>query len=155
MRYGENGTFCFDPTKPGVKRMIYEDICRFRRWGFKLVKIDYLTRDLCGLYGNEMGDRVFHSDMNWADDSRTSAEVMLDLHRAMRAAAGDDMVIIGCNALNHLVAGIFEVQRTGGDTSGWSWDQTRKHGVRLCVVRFGIGMKSERPSAANGRSRAV
>jgi len=131
----DNGLFCFDPTKPRVKQMIRDDISRFRRWGFKLVKIDYLTRDLCGLYGAEMGDRVFHSDMHWADDTRTSAEVMLDLHRTMRDAAGDDMIIIGCNALNHLVAGIFELQRTGGDTSGWSWEQTRKHGVNTLAFR--------------------
>ena len=130
-----NGSFCFDPTKPDVKKMIFEDVSRFRRWGFKLVKIDYLTKDLCGLYGTEMGDRVFHEDKNWADDGRTSAEVILDLHRTMRAAAGDDMVIIGCNALNHLVAGLFEVQRTGGDTSGWEWARTRQNGVNTLAHR--------------------
>lgn len=130
-----NDSFCFDPTKAAVKKMIFDDVTRFRRWGFKLVKIDYLTKDLCGLYGSEMGDRVFHSDMKWQDDTRTSAEVMLDLHRTMRAAAGDDMVIIGCNALNHLVAGLFELQRTGGDTSGWKWDQTKRHGVNTLAFR--------------------
>ena len=131
----DNDTWCFDPTKPAVKRMIFEDVSRFRTWGFDLVKIDYLTKDLCGIYGLTMGDRVFHEDMNWADDTRTSAEVMLDLHRTMRAAAGDGMVIIGCNALNHLVAGLFELQRTGGDTSGWLWEQTRQNGVNTLAMR--------------------
>ncbi|MCQ2395731.1 MAG: hypothetical protein MJ249_15735, partial [Kiritimatiellae bacterium] len=131
----DNDIWCFDPTKPAVKKMIFEDVSRFRAWGFDLVKIDYLTKDLCGLYGLSMGDRVFHEDMNWADDTRTSAEVMLDLLRTMRTAAGDDMVIIGCNALNHLVAGLFEVQRTGGDTSGWKWEQTRQNGVNTLSMR--------------------
>lgn len=131
----DNGCFCFDPTKPAVKKMIFDDVSRFRRWGFKLVKIDYLTKDLCGLYGSEMADRVFHDDMKWADDTRTSAEVILDLHRTMRAAAGNGMVIIGCNALNHLVAGIFDIQRTGCDTSGWKWEQTRQNGVNTLAMR--------------------
>ena len=48
---------------------------------------------------------------------------------------GDDMVIIGCNALNHLVAGLFELQRTGGDTSGWKWEQTRQNGVNTLAMR--------------------
>lgn len=130
-----NGDRCYDPTLPEVKRMIFEDVSRFRRWGFDLVKIDYLTKDLCGMYGWSMGDRVFHTDKKWADDSRTTAEVLLDLHRTMRDAAGDDMVIIGCNALNHLVAGIFELQRTGGDTSGWKWAQTRQNGVNTLAMR--------------------
>ena len=130
-----NDSFCFDPTKPAVKKMIFDDVSRFRQWGFKLVKIDYLTKDLCGLYGSEMGDRVFHSDMKWQDDTRTSAEVMLDLHRTMRAAAGDDIVVVGCNALNHLVAGIFDMQRTGCDTGGWKWEQTRQNGVNTLAMR--------------------
>lgn len=131
----DNDSWCFDPTKPAVKKMIFDDVSRFRRWGFKLVKIDYLTKDLCGLYGSQMEDRVFHDDMNWADDTRTTAEVMLDLLRTMRAAAGDDVVLIGCNALNHLVAGLFELQRTGGDTSGWRWEQTRQNGVNTLAMR--------------------
>lgn len=125
----------FDVTRPEVVAGIREDIRRFREWGFELVKIDYLTKDLCGRYGADLGDRVFHGDCGWADDTRTSAEVILGLHRAMREAAGDDVVLIGCNALNHLVAGIFEVQRTGNDTSGWSWEQTRRVGVNTLGAR--------------------
>lgn len=125
----------FDPTLPHVRESIVEDLKRFRTWGFGLVKIDYLTKDLCGIYEGQMGDCVFQNDRGWADDSRTSAEVMLDLHRAMREAAGDDVVLIGCNALNHLVAGLFELQRTGNDTSGWKWERTRDFGVNTLGAR--------------------
>ena len=60
---------------------------------------------------------------------------MKDLYRAMREGAGDDVVIIGCNALNHLAAGLFEVQRTGNDTSGKDWNWTRNHGVNTLAMR--------------------
>jgi len=130
-----NNPAIFDVTRPEVVERIRADIRRFREWGFELVKIDYLTKDLCGRYGADLGDRVFHDDCGWSDDSRTSAEVMLGLHRAMREAAGEDVVLIGCNALNHLVAGIFEVQRIGNDTSGWRWEQTCRVGVNTLGMR--------------------
>ena len=38
-------------------------------------------------------------------------------------------VLLGCNAVNHLCAGIFEASRVGSDTSGMSWEQTRRNGV--------------------------
>jgi alpha-galactosidase len=47
----------------------------------------------------------------------------------MREAAGDDMVILGCNAVNHLCAGLFEASRVGPDTSGKNWEQTKRNGV--------------------------
>ena len=60
---------------------------------------------------------------------------MLDLYKAMKDAAGDEVVIIGCNALNHLAAGVFELQRTGNDTSGKKWEMTRKNGVNTLAMR--------------------
>lgn len=124
-----------DPTVPEVKRQIAEDMARFRGWGFLLVKIDYLTFDMNNRWGFNLGDRVVHDDRAWADSSRTTAEVMLDLYRTMREGAGDGIVIIGCNALSHLAAGIFELQRTGDDTSGLEWKRTRTNGVNTLAFR--------------------
>ena len=124
-----------DPTVPEVKRQIAEDMTRFRTWGFQLVKIDYLTFDINNRWGFNLGDRVVHDDRAWADSSRTTAEVMLDLYRTMRQGAGDGIVIIGCNALGHLAAGIFELQRTGDDTSGLQWKRTRQNGVNTLAFR--------------------
>lgn len=45
------------------------------------------------------------------------------------SAPGDDMVILGCNAVNHLCAGLFEASRVGPDTSGKNWEQTKRNGV--------------------------
>ncbi|HNX33244.1 MAG TPA: alpha-galactosidase [Kiritimatiellia bacterium] len=124
-----------DPTLPEVKRQIMTDMTRFRTWGFQLVKIDYLTFDMNNRWGYNLGDRVVHDDRAWADSSRTTAEVMLDLYRTMRQGAGDGVVIIGCNALGHLAAGIFELQRTGDDTSGLQWKRTRQNGVNTLAFR--------------------
>jgi alpha-galactosidase len=124
-----------DPTVPEVKRQIAEDMTRFRTWGFQLVKIDYLTFDINNRWGYNLGDKVVHDDRAWADSSRTTAEVMLDLYRTMRQGAGDGVVIIGCNAMGHLAAGIFELQRTGDDTSGRDWKRTRKYGVNTLAFR--------------------
>jgi len=45
------------------------------------------------------------------------------------------MVIIGCNALDHFAAGLFEIQRTGDDTSGREWERTRKMGPNTVGMR--------------------
>ena len=123
-----------DPTVPAVRAQILADMRRFREWGFKLVKIDYLTFDVNGRWDNSH-ETLIRSDVSWRDDSRTTAEVLLDLFRAMREGAGDDVVIIGCNALNHFAAGLFELQRSGNDTSGRDWNWTRNNGVNCLAFR--------------------
>lgn len=124
-----------DPTVAAVKELVRNDILRFREWGFKLVKIDYLTFDLNRIWGSQMKGQVIVDNRNWRDASRTTAEVVLDYYRTMREAAGDDMVIIGCNALNHMAAGIFEIQRTGDDTSGRKWERTKQMGPNTLGFR--------------------
>ena len=127
-----------DPTVPAVRARIVEDVRRFRDWGFKLVKIDYLSYDLSQFWPRDRHvhrDRYIQDDRAWRDSSRTTAEVIRDLYRAMKDAAGDDVVIIGCNAFNHLAAGVFELQRTGDDTSGKDWSWTRNHGVNTLAMR--------------------
>jgi alpha-galactosidase len=127
-----------DPTVPSVRSRIVEDMKRFREWGFRLVKIDFLSYDIAQLWPcdpHPHPELFIQDDRAWRDDTRTTAEVMLDLYRAMKDAAGDDVVIIGCNALNHLAAGVFELQRTGNDTSGRDWEWTRKNGVNTLAMR--------------------
>ena len=57
-----------------------------------------------------------------------------DLYRTIRAAAGDALVI-GCNTVSHLSAGVFEICRIGDDTSGTEWARTRKMGVNTLAFR--------------------
>jgi len=123
------GKMC-DPSDPSVVSRVMADIRRFREWGFKFVKVDYLTFDWCGHFkGFDERGRLIRDDRVWRDSSRTTAETVVALYRAIREAAGDDMEILGCNAVNHLCAGLFEASRTGPDTSGRDWEQTKRNGV--------------------------
>ena len=125
-----------DPTAPGLKRRIVDDLRRFVDWGMELVKIDFITYEWCGVWGFEYGDSPVVRDLPaWGDETRTTAEVVKDLYAAMRAAVGDRAVIIGCNAIDHFAAGLFELQRTGDDTSGREWDRTRKMGPNTLGMR--------------------
>jgi len=69
-----------------------------------------------------------------AGASRTTAEVIDELYRTIRAAA-DDALVIGCNTVSHLSAGHFEICRIGDDTSGTDWARTRKMGVNTLAFR--------------------
>ena len=60
----------------------------------------------------------------------------MDFYRAVREAAGDDCVIIGCNTISHLCAGMYELNRTGDDTSGFDWSRTRCMGVNTLAFRL-------------------
>ena len=123
------GKMC-DPSDPAVLDRIRADIKRFRGWGFKFVKIDYLTFDWCGHFmGIDSAGRLIRDKRQWKDTKHTTAETIVKLYRTMREAAGDDMVILGCNAVNHLCAGLFEASRVGPDTSGKDWEQTKRNGV--------------------------
>ena len=53
----------------------------------------------------------------------------------MREGAGEGAMVIGCNALDHLAAGLFGLQRTGDDTSGTEWDHTRRMGPNMLGMR--------------------
>jgi alpha-galactosidase len=73
--------------------------------------------------------------IEFRDRSRTTAEIILAFYRAIRAAAGD-AIILGCNTISHLSAGLVDVQRTGDDTSGREWERTRKMGINTLAFRM-------------------
>lgn len=82
-----------------------------------------------------MGSALTRDGWKFAEGpSRTTTEVIADLYRAVRAGAGDG-IVIGCNTVSHLSAGVFELCRTGDDTSGTEWGRTRKMGVNTLAFR--------------------
>ena len=118
-----------DPTDPALPVRMRDELGRFVAWGYELVKIDFITYDWCGTWGFEHGDSpVVRCLPKWRDETRTTAEVVKGLYAAMREAVGDEVHIIGCNAIDHFAAGLFDLQRTGDDTSGRDWSRTRKMG---------------------------
>lgn len=124
-----------DPTVPEVLGKIADDIGRVRQWGFDLIKHDYSTFDIFGRWGFQMGSALTKEGWTFATGrSRTTAEVINELYRTIRTAAGESLVI-GCNTVSHLSAGVFEICRIGDDTSGTEWARTRKMGVNTLAFR--------------------
>ncbi len=127
--------YVLDPSVPAVIEQIKEDISTFKKWGYKLIKFDFSSFDLFGKWGFEMDEAV--AEVSFSDKTRTTAEIIKDMYSAMRQAAGDDILLMGCNTFGHLGAGIFDLQRTGDDTSGQDWERTKKYGINTLAFRMG------------------
>jgi alpha-galactosidase len=124
-----------DPSVPEVRQKVADDVARLRQWGFELIKHDYTTFDVFGRWGFQMGAALTRDGWTFASGpNRTTAEVIDELYRTIRGAAGDSLVI-GCNTVSHLSAGHFEICRIGDDTSGTEWARTRKMGVNTLAFR--------------------
>ena len=124
-----------DPSIPEALAYIAASIATIRGWGYELIKHDYSTFDLTGRWGFEMGPEITAPGWHFHDRGKTTAEIILDLYRAIRNSAGD-AVLIGCNTIGHLAAGLVEAQRIGDDTSGREWSRTRKMGVNTLAFRL-------------------
>ena len=124
-----------DPSNPDVLKDITENVERFRGWGYEMIKHDFSTYEIFGKWGNSMGDQVGRDGWAFSDRSHPSAEIILNFYRTLRHAAGDGVLLNGCNTLSHLSAGIFDLARIGDDTSGTEWDRTRKMGVNCLAFR--------------------
>lgn len=124
-----------DPSIPEALDYIGASIATIRGWGYELIKHDFSTFDLTGRWGFEMGPRITDAGWHFQDRGKTTAEIILDLYRAIRRGAGD-AVLLGCNTIGHLSAGLVEAQRIGDDTSGREWSRTRKMGVNTLAFRM-------------------
>ena len=125
-----------DPTHPEVQKFIRADIERIRDWGYELIKHDFTTADLFGDFGGNLTATITKIDgWHFYDKTKTNAEIVLDFYRLILDAAGD-MLIIGCNTVSHLSAGLVHIYRTGDDTSGREWDRTRDMGVNTLAFRL-------------------
>lgn len=132
-RRGRNN-FYLDPTHPAVIRHIEETTRKLCADGYKLIKHDYSTFDICGRWGREMSDKVCCGGEGFFDRSKTTAQVIKDFYKLILANAGDTL-ILGCNTVSHLCAGLCHANRTGDDTSGRAWGPTRKNGINTLAFR--------------------
>lgn len=131
-----NGGRFLDPTVERSQEILSSDMRRFTlEWGFEMVKHDFSTYDLLGFWGSGRGGDYTADGWTFADRSRTTAEIVADFYRLLRCAAGRT-VLLGCNTIGHLSAGLVEVHRTGDDTSGREWERTRKMGVNTMAFRI-------------------
>lgn len=124
-----------DPSVPDALGHMQEGLRRVAGWGFELIKQDFSSFDLLDRAGIPLMAEPSLDGWHFADRSKTTAEIISHYYRAVREAVGD-AIIIGCNTVGHLGAGIFEVQRIGDDTSGRDWNRTRKMGVNALGFRL-------------------
>ena len=124
-----------DVSVPAVISHIQEDFKRMKAWGFELVKHDFSTFDLFGRWGFMMGKELTDPEWCFHDRSRTTAEIIVAFYQAIKDAA-EDMIILGCNCIGHLGAGLMHLNRIGDDTSGMEWERTRKMGINTLAFRM-------------------
>jgi alpha-galactosidase len=124
-----------DPTIPENIEWIKGLWNTYQQWGFEMVKHDYTTFDIFGRWGFQMKDGLTAPGWQFNDNTKTNAEIILNLYKSIREAAGN-IYLIGCNTMSHLSAGIFELNRIGDDTSGKDWERTRKMGVNTLGFRM-------------------
>lgn len=124
-----------DPSHPAVLDYVKKTTKRLCGWGYTLIKHDYSTFDIFGKWGFQMSRFPAEGDWHFYDQSKTSAEIVKNFYLTVQEAA-PDAVIIGCNTIGHLCAGIHQLQRTGDDTSGYEWARTLKMGVNTLAFRL-------------------
>lgn len=125
-----------DISQQCVLDLVAEDIKRFVDWGYMLIKHDFSTIDIFGKFGFEMLGEAIPTDCNFADKEHTNAEIIKRYYHTIKDAAGEEVLVMGCNTLSHLSAGVFDLQRTSDDTSGRYWSTTRKNGINTLAMRM-------------------
>ena len=133
-RFSRQQMRTLDPTVPDAAAQIRSDTRLLCSWGYQLLKHDFSTYDLFGRWGFQMAAELTESGWHFNDRARTNAEIFRAFYALLREAAGTTH-LLGCNTVGHLAAGLFEVQRTGDDTSGRDWSRTRKMGVNTLAFR--------------------
>jgi alpha-galactosidase len=134
-RTGRGAELAFDPTIPEALELALAKISNPAAWKYELIKHDFSTYDLFGQWGFEMGAQPTIPGWHFNDRSKTNAEIVLALYTSIRKAGGES-IVLGCNTIGHLSAGLFELQRTGDDTSGQRWERTRRMGVNTLAYRL-------------------
>lgn len=135
-RYGKKEML--DPSHPDVIEYVKKVTREIRSWGYELIKHDYSAFDTFGGFAplKYLENQYARDGWHFYDRSKTTAQITVEFYRAIIEAAGDDCVIIGCNTISHLCAGMYELNRTGDDTSGSDWNRTRNFGVNTLAFRL-------------------
>lgn len=133
--YLERNRKVLDPSHPEVLKYV-ADITKTltKKWGYELIKHDFSTFDIFGWWGFEMQYVVTRGGWSFYDKTKTSAEIVKEFYKTVKDNA-NGAVIIGCNCIGHLCAGLHQLNRTGDDTSGFEWARTAKMGVNTLAFR--------------------
>ncbi|MFZ0272059.1 MAG: hypothetical protein WB524_00710 [Acidobacteriaceae bacterium] len=126
----------WDPTIPEAMEHVLNTVRQPVSWSYEFIKHDFSTFELLGRWGPAMGALPAGGGWQFADRSLTTAEIVLGFYRSLREAAGENTVLLGCNTIGHISAGIFESQRIGDDASGTKWERTRRMSVNSLGLRL-------------------
>jgi alpha-galactosidase len=139
-RFGDQAggapALAYDPTVSEAREKISAKLRQLVLWNYEMVKHDFSTYDLLGQWGFGMGPQPTLPGWSFADRTRTNAEIIADFYALVREALGPHILIDGCNTIGHLAQGVFDMQRTGDDTSGHQWERTRRMGVNTLGFRI-------------------
>ena len=125
-----------DPTIPQVKEYIASVIATIKKWGYELIKHDFTFYDVFGAYSFRFSnEKVGYDGWSFYDKTKTTAEILKELYKLILDCAGDTL-ILGCNTVSHLSAGLVHIYRTGDDTSGTDWQRVCKYGVNTLAFRL-------------------
>lgn len=127
----ESDGMVMDPSHPFTLEKVYKDAKKIADWGFDLLKHDFSTIDITGLpvlMAEKHDHTMVAKSRNFYDKTKTTATILKNLYKAIQNGAGGKDVI-GCNTVGHLTAGIHSVYRMGHDTSGRSFEWTRRDGI--------------------------
>lgn len=124
-----------DPSCDEVILKIKEDVKKIINWGYTLIKYDYVTYDIFHKFAFDMDENLTEQGWTFKDNHYTNAELILRIYKAIRVAA-KDAILIGCNTISHLCAGLVELNRIGDDTSGKEWKRTKDFGVNTLAFRL-------------------
>ncbi|MBO5375055.1 MAG: alpha-galactosidase, partial [Clostridia bacterium] len=123
-----------DPSHPEVLNYVRETTERIVDWGYELIKHDFSTFDIFGKWGFEIQENIAVGDWGFYDNTKTTAEIIKNFYKVIKDSSRG-AVIIGCNVIGHLCAGLHQLNRTGDDTSGFEWERTAKMGVNTLAFR--------------------
>ena len=124
-----------DPTHPLVLEYVADVTKKLNDWGYKLIKHDFSTFDISGRWGKNIGKNFCGGNEGFYDKSKTTAQVIVDFYRVILDTS-PEAVILGCNTVGHLCAGLVHANRTGDDTSGRDWSVTKYNGVNTLAFRL-------------------
>lgn len=128
----ECGGIILDPSHPFTLEKAFNDAKKLSDWGFDLIKHDFSTHDAVTgqktLTSEKHDFELVAAGRKYFDNKKTTATILKDLYSAIQKGAGGSEVI-ACNAVGHLSAGIHSLYRIGNDTSGRSFEWTRRDGI--------------------------
>lgn len=125
-----------DASHPAVLEYVKKLIGMLCDWGYTLIKHDFSTYDMLGFWGFERQREFAKDGWTFYNRGKTSAEIILDLYRVIYENSKGRALVLGCNVIGHLAAGLVHLNRTGDDTSGREWERTRKYGVNALAFRM-------------------